>query len=107
MEPFRRRTSALIWLPSQSGATGLKLSCRRARFAVVSLRPVVLDLGVLALASLLHFRAFFVPMYQIRTEQIDFIIQSDKLTHQVVLHLAVHLSIVHTVAVTRLAVYNV
>jgi hypothetical protein len=32
--------------PSQSQATGLDLSCRRARFAVVSLRPVVLDLGV-------------------------------------------------------------
>ena len=28
------------------GATGLDLSCRRARFAFVSLRPVVLDLGV-------------------------------------------------------------
>ncbi len=45
----------------------------------MSLRPVVLDLGVLALASLLHFRAFFVPMYQIRTEQIEFVIQSDEL----------------------------
>jgi len=35
-----------IRLPSQAGATGLNLSCRRARFAFVSLRPVVLNLGV-------------------------------------------------------------
>jgi len=46
-------------------------------------------------------------MYQIRTEQIEFVIQRDKLTHQVVLHLAVHLFIVPTVAVIRLAVYNI
>ncbi len=46
-------------------------------------------------------------MYQIRTEQIEFVIQSDKLTDQVVLHLAVHVVIVPTVAVSRLAVYNV
>jgi hypothetical protein len=44
-------------------------------------------------------------MYQIRTEQVEFVIQSDKLTHQFVLHLAVHLFIVPFVAVTRLAVY--
>jgi len=75
-------------------ATGLNLLCRRARFAFVSLRPVVLDLGVQALTSLLHFRAFFVPMYQIRTEQIEFVVQSHELTHQFVLHLAVHQFIV-------------
>ena len=46
-------------------------------------------------------------MYQIRTEQIELVIQRDKLAHQVVLHFAVHLFIVPTVAVTRLAVYNV
>ena len=38
--------SALIRLPSQSETTGPNLSCRWARFAIVSLRPVVLDLGV-------------------------------------------------------------
>ena len=43
---------------------------------------------------MLHFRALFVPMYQIRTEQIEFVIQSDELTHQFVLHLAVHQFIV-------------
>jgi hypothetical protein len=43
-------------------------------------------------------------MYQIRTEQIEFVIQSDKLTHQVVLHLAVHLFIVPTVAVMVVAI---
>jgi hypothetical protein len=43
---------------------------------------------------LLHFRAFFVPMYQIRTEQIEFVIQSGEPTHQFVLHLAVHQFIV-------------
>ncbi len=55
----------------------------------------------------MHFRAFFVPMYQIRTEQIELVIQRDKLAHQVVLLFAVHLFIVPTVAVTRLVVYNV
>jgi hypothetical protein len=29
-------------------------------------------------------------VYQIRTEQIEFVIQSDELTHEFVLHLAVH-----------------
>jgi len=43
---------------------------------------------------LLHFRAFFVPVNQIRTEQIEFVIQSDELTDQLVLHLAVHRFIV-------------
>jgi len=38
--------SALIRLPSQSEVTDLNLSCSWARFAFVSLRPVVLDLGV-------------------------------------------------------------
>ncbi len=38
--------TALIRLPSQAGTTGLDLFCRRARFAFVSFRPVVLDLGV-------------------------------------------------------------
>ena len=33
-------------------------------------------------------------MYQIRTEQIEFVIQSDEPTHQFVLHLAVHQFIV-------------
>ena len=66
------------------------MSCRRARFAFVSLRPVVLDLGVQVLTLLLHFRAFFVPANQIRTEQIEFVIQSDEPTYQFVLHLAVH-----------------
>jgi len=55
---------------------------------------VVLDLSVQALTSLLHFRAFFVPMHQIRTEQIEFVIQSHELTHQFVLHLALHQFIV-------------
>ena len=63
------------------GATGLNPSCRRAWLAFVSLRPVVLNLGVQALASLLHLRTFFVPIYQIRAEQIEFVIQSDELTH--------------------------
>ncbi len=72
----------------------------------MSLRPVVLNLGVQALASLLHFRTFFVPIYQIRAEQIEFVIQSDELTHQFVLHLAVHQFIVSTIAVTRLGAYN-
>ena len=40
------------------------------------------------------FRALFVPVNQIRTEQIEFVIQSDELTHQLVLHLAVHRFIV-------------
>ena len=33
-------------------------------------------------------------MYQIRTEQIEFVIQSDELIHQFVLHVAVHQFIV-------------
>jgi hypothetical protein len=37
---------ALIRLTSPSATTGLNLSCRWTRFAFVSLRPVVLDLGV-------------------------------------------------------------
>jgi hypothetical protein len=45
-------------------------------------------------------------MHQIRAEQIEFVIQSDKLTHQLVLHLAVHQFIVPTIGVTRLRVYN-
>jgi hypothetical protein len=56
--------------------------------------PVVLDLGVQVLTLLLHFRTFFVPVNQIRTEEIEFVIQSDELTHQFVLHLAVHRFIV-------------
>ena len=38
--------SAPIRLPSQSETTGPSLFCRGARFTSVSLRPVVLDLGV-------------------------------------------------------------
>jgi len=73
--------SALIRMPSQSEVTDLNLSCSWARFAFVSLRPVTL---------LLHFGAFSVPVNQIRTEQIEFVIQSDELTHQFVFNLAVH-----------------
>src|SRR6266436_6469453 len=94
MGPFWPRTSAPIRLPSQAAVTGLNPSCRGARFPIVPLRPVVLDLSVQALTSLLHFRAFFVPMHQIRTEQIEFVIQSHELTHQFVLHLALHQFIV-------------
>jgi hypothetical protein len=83
-----------IRLPSDSGATGPNLFCRWARFALVSLGPVLLDLAVQVLTLLLHFRAFFVPVNQIRTEQIEFVIQSDELTHQLVLHSAVHRFIV-------------
>jgi hypothetical protein len=46
-------------------------------------------------------------MYQIRAEQIEFVIQNDKLTHQLVLHVAVHQSIVPTIAVTWLGAYDV
>jgi hypothetical protein len=46
-------------------------------------------------------------MYQIRAEQIEFVIQSDKLIHQLVLYLAVHQFIVPTIAVTRLGACNV
>ncbi len=60
----------------------------------MSLRPVVLDLSVQVLTLLLHFRPFFLPVNQIRTEQIEFVIQSKELTHQLVLHLAVHRFIV-------------
>lgn len=45
-------------------------------------------------------------MYQIRAEQIQFVIQSDKLAHQLVLHLAVHQFIVPTIAATRLGAYK-
>jgi heme/copper-type cytochrome/quinol oxidase subunit 4 len=46
-------------------------------------------------------------MYQIRTEQIEFVIQSDELTDQFVFHLAVHQFIVHAVAITRLGASTV
>jgi hypothetical protein len=81
---------ALIRLASQPTETYLNLSHRRARFAFVSLRPVVLNLGVQILALLLHFRAFLDPVNQIGTEQIELVIQSDKPAHQFVLHLAIH-----------------
>jgi hypothetical protein len=45
-------------------------------------------------------------MNQIRAEQIEFVIQSDELTHQLVLHLAVHQFIVPAIPVTRLDDYN-
>src|SRR5258708_40200305 len=46
LEPRWSPDSALIRFPSHSETTGPNLFCRRARFAFVSLRPVVLDLGV-------------------------------------------------------------
>jgi len=46
-------------------------------------------------------------MHEIRAEQIEFVIQSDELTHQLVLHLAVHQYIVPAIAVTRLGAYDV
>jgi hypothetical protein len=46
-------------------------------------------------------------MHQIGAEQIEFVIQSYKLTHQLVLQLAVHQLIVPTISVTRLGVYSV
>ena len=55
----------------------------------------------------MYFRAFFIPMYQIRAEQIEFVIQSDEPTHQLVLHLAVHPFIVLTIVAARLGAYNV
>ena len=45
-------------------------------------------------------------MHQIRTEQIEFVIQSGELTHQFVFHLAVHQFIVPTIAVTRLGTFG-
>ena len=100
-------SAALIRFTSQPKKTGLNLSCRWARFAFVSLRPVVLDLGVQALTLLLHFRAFFVPVNQIRTEQIEFVVQSDELTHQFVLHLAVHPFIILSYPCRELQRYDV
>ena len=46
LEPRWSPDSALIRFPSQSESTGQILFCRWARFAFVSLRSVVLDLGV-------------------------------------------------------------
>jgi len=51
---------------------------------------VLLDLCVQALTLSLHFRAFLVPLYQVRTEQIEFVIQNDELAHEFVLYSAVH-----------------
>jgi hypothetical protein len=70
----------VVWkLPHSRGqshssqfTSGLRLSCRRARFPFVSLRSVVLDLGVQTLTLLLHFGAFLVPVNQIGTEEIEF-----------------------------------
>ena len=42
----RTDSAVLIRFTSQPRKTGLNPSCRRARFAFVSLRPMVLDLGV-------------------------------------------------------------
>lgn len=63
---------------------------RGAWLAIVPLRSVTFDFGVQDFTLLLHFRSFFLPVYQIRTKRIQFVIQSDELIHEVVFYLTVH-----------------
>jgi hypothetical protein len=70
------------------------LSCCRARFAFMTFRPVLLDLCVQALTLSLHFRTFFLSLYQVRAEQIEFVIQNDELANEFVFYLAAHYLII-------------
>ena len=52
-----------------------------------------IDNGIWTVVSA-YFRSFFVPEYQVRTEKIEFVVQSDKSTHEFVFRFGVHQFIV-------------
>jgi hypothetical protein len=75
--------------------SGLRISsrpyvaCSRTRFAIMSFCPVALYVGIQAATLLLHCRPLLFAVHQIRTEQIQFVIQGDEVIHKFVLHLAI------------------
>jgi hypothetical protein len=55
----------------------------------MSFCPVALYVGIQAAALFLHCRPLLFALHQIRTEQIQFVIQGDEVIHKFVLHLAI------------------
>jgi hypothetical protein len=57
----------------------------------MSFGPVALDFIVQVGALLLHLSAFFFALHELRAKLIQFVVQSDELTHKFVFHFTNHL----------------